>query len=471
MRDISSPPPQQTEGPVAAGTAPWTTWLWRAPVADPVDRRNAPMLQVVLLLLGLPPPLVWLYRAVALDIPWRPGEIQGMFLGLATSAAALGGVLLIRRGHFQWAIRQLLALIAASTIYAYATQGEAPQTFEEALLVVWIVLSGLMVGRHALWMMFAATVVALVLGGIHDVRAAADLYATPTTKVVVIATKLVIFLLIALVVDRSVRALRESLAEATRRGDELALANRRLEAEMAERERMRQQLVHAQKVEAVGRLAGGIAHDFNHLIGLILGYAAKGRTLDDPVELKKALAGVDAAGRRAAAATSKLLTFARREVVRVERFDAAAALRELQPMLRQLFPPQVRIGCELPTAPLPVEFDRAQFDLMVLGIAANAHDAMPDGGRFDVALRALDDARIELTLRDDGHGMEADVRARAFEPFFTTKPPGQGTGLGLSVVQDLVVESGGSVAIESAPRRGTAVRVVLPLAHAEAADG
>lgn len=458
------PPPPRAE---AAGVA---SWLWRARVADPVDRRNAPMLQVVLLLLGLAPPAAWAYRGLFSGIPWRAGETTSLIVSLAISAVALLGVALIRRGRFQWAIRQMLALVAVAMILDAALEGGHRDSYELPLAVVWMVLAGLMVGRRALWLMYGCVLASFVVGAFADLRSGRP-GDTGSNLAVMIAINGLIFLLIAIVVDRSVRALRESLAEATRRGDELALANRRLEAEMAERESMRQQLVHAQKVEAVGRLAGGVAHDFNHLLGLILGYAAKGRVLDDPAELRKALAGVDAAGRRAAAVTNKLLTFARREVGRVERFDAAAALRELQPMLQQLFPPQVRAGCEAPSVPLPIVFDRACFDLMVLGVAANANDAMPDGGRFDVALRTLDGTRIELTLRDDGHGMEAAVRERAFEPFFTTKPPGLGTGLGLSVVHDLVVDAGGSVAIDSAPRRGTTVRIVLPLARAGAADG
>lgn len=436
-------------------------WLANVPVADPVDRRNAPMLQVILLLLGTTPALMWLYRVVAVDIPWRPGEVQGMLLGLATCAVALFGVLLIRRGRFQWAIRQMLALIAVSMIYAYATQGSRPQMLEQPLLVLWIVLSGLMVGRHALWLMFAAVAIAFAASGVYDVLKAADAYATPLTETMYVLTEVVMFLMIAIVVDRSVKALRESLDEASQRGDALAAANRQLEVEIAERRRTQEQLIHAQKVETVGRLAGGVAHDFNHLLGLMLGYAAKGRRSDDGAELKQALAGVEAAARRGQAVTHKLLDFSRHDAARVEHFDAGAALRDVQPLLKQLFGPRVRIVGDIPGRPLPVLFDRAQFDLVVLNIAANANQAMPDGGEFRMTLRGVDGA-VEIELRDSGHGMSEEVRARLFEPFFTTRPVGQGTGLGLSVAHGAVVAQGGSISVDSVPGRGATFRVRLP---------
>jgi len=465
MSDVSSPPPFETERPRTTGATSWATWLWRAPVDDPVDRRNAPMLQVVLLVLGLAPPLLWVYRVAFSGIPWRAGETLSLSLSLVVSTFALVGVLLIRRGRFQWAIRQMLALIALSMILGHAFGSGAAQSDERPLVVVWMVLAGLMIGRRALWLMYGCVLVAFAAGGIADVRSGRPMD-TAANVAVSTAIDALIFLLIAVVIDRSVRALRESLAEATRRGDAAALANRRLEAEMIERERVQEQLVHAQKVEAVGLLAAGVAHDFNHLLGLILGYTAKARVLDDADELRKALAGVETAGRRAAGVAQRLLSFAHRGETRVERFDVGDALRELQPMLRQLFAPDVRIACALPALPLAIDFDPGQFDLVVLAIAGNANDAMPDGGVFSIALRAIEnDTQAELCLRDSGHGMPADVRERLFEPFFTTKPPGRGTGLGLSVARDLVRAAGGCIDADSRPGEGTAIRVLLPLAE------
>ncbi|MEO7433606.1 MAG: HAMP domain-containing sensor histidine kinase [Dokdonella sp.] len=440
-------------------------WLWRAPIADPIDRRNAPMLQVVLLFLGCAPPLMWLYRAFASDIPWRDGEIQSMVVSLMISAVAMSGVLLIRRGRFQWAIRQTLALIAAAMIFSYATAGTTSQAFEQPLQVVWMVLAGLMIGRRALWLTFACVVIAYTAGGVVDVRNAASAIDTPLNVTMSVVIESVMFLLIAVVIDRSVQALRESLGEATRRGDALAVANHRLEAEMAERKKAEQQLIHAQKVEVVGRLASGIAHDFNHLLGLILGYASRGLRTTDGVELKEILGGIDAAGRRATAVTRKLLDFSRIEATKIEEFDVADALRDLKPMLRQLFDPRVRIALDVSADRQMIAFDRAQLDLVVLNIAANANHAMPDGGEFHARTRVLADvSAVEMEFRDTGRGIHRNVSERLFEPFFTTKPAGQGTGLGLSVSKNLVNAAGGDITFESEVGAGSTFRVRLPMA-------
>lgn len=246
---------------------------------------------------------------------------------------------------------------------------------------------------------------------------------------------------------------------------ELAGTNRRLHAEIAERERVQAQLVHARKVEAVGTLAGGVVHDFNHLLGLIQGHAARGmRDPGDAGAAARALEGVMSAARRAEAISRKLLNFSRLDVASPEIFDARDALREMQPMLRQLFDPGIAIEPLLPDQPQPIRFDRAQFELMILNIAANAGQAMPDGGRFGVALRpGSDAANVAIELRDTGHGMDEAVKRRMFEPFFTTKPVGQGTGLGLAVVRDLVADAGGAISVDSDVGAGTTVRIELPL--------
>jgi signal transduction histidine kinase len=443
--------------------------LGRVPVEDPVDRRNAPMLQVVLLLLGLTPPLMWLYRAFASPLPWRDAETIGVIVSSAVSAVALFGVVLVRRGRFQWAARQLLAVIALSMLVAYAGAGFDAQRHEQPLLVVWIALAGLMIGRRALWSMYACIVAAFLIGYVNDWFAFAAKTDVVSDLVVDCVINCLVYLLIAVVVDRSVLALRGALAEANRRGDELALANRRLEAEMAERAKVQEQLIHAQKVEAIGRLASGVAHDFNHLLGLVLGYAGRA-DVDDPAARKKALEGIESAARRATSVTRKLLHFGRRDVASIESFDVAQVVRELQPMLRQLFDPAVRIVCDPGDAAFLVAFDRAQFELVLLNIAANANHAMPDGGEFHVVIGRTSDGGVELCLRDTGHGMEDSVRERIFEGFFTTKPPGEGMGLGLAVAADVIAAAGGSISVDSAPGRGATFRIRLPAVMAAGAD-
>lgn len=448
--------------------APWrsvSTWLSRAPVDDPVDRRNAPMLQILLLLLALTPPLMWLYRAVAVDTPWRPGETTSLAISLAISLFALLDLWMIRRGRFQAAVRLLMAVIAIAMLLAYLGSGFGANRFEQPIQAVWLIVAGLVIGRRALWLMYGWMVLAFVAGTFVDIGSE---HVPDTAMILVVdcAIAALIFLFIAIVVDRTVAALRESLHVATVRGDELARANERLQAEIAERERVREQLVHAQKMDAVGRLAAGVAHDFNHLLGLVAGHAARGqRAQADPDAMRQALAGVESAARRANAVSRKLLNFSRLDAATPETFDGGQALRDMQATLRQLFDPAVAIRMEVPDLPQPILFDRAQFDLVILNIAANASDAMPAGGTFGVALCTDDPAgRIAIELRDSGQGMAPDVQARIFEPFFTTKPPGQGTGLGLAVVRDLVAEAGGEIRVDSSTGSGTTVRIELPAA-------
>ena len=447
--------------------APWrsvSTWLSRVPIDDPVDRRNAPMLQVLLLMLASLPPLMWLYRVVAVDTPWRPGEATSLAISLAISVFALIDLWMIRRGRFQPAVRLLMAVLAIAMLLAYVGSGFGANRFEQPIQAVWLIVTGLVIGRRALWLMYGWMVLAFAAGGVVDFRAEGNVDAAGVLAVDCLIAAL-IFLFIAIVVDRTVAALRESLQAATIRGDELAHANQRLQAEIAERERVREQLVHAQKMDAVGRLAAGVAHDFNHLLGLVTGHAARGQRAEaDPASMRHALAGVESAARRASAVSRKLLNFSRLEVAAPEVFDGAHALRDMQPMLRQLFDPAVTIRMVVPEHPQPIRFDRAQFELVILNIAANANQAMADGGAFVVALRQLADGMCSLELRDTGHGMDEATRARVFEAFFTTRPPGQGTGLGLAVVHDLVADAGGRITIESAPGAGTRVRIELPLA-------
>ncbi|MGE8289869.1 MAG: sensor histidine kinase, partial [Stenotrophomonas sp.] len=275
-----------------------------------------------------------------------------------------------------------------------------------------------------------------------------------------------IWMLIAIALDRTVAALRNSLEESNARGQALALAYERLQEEVRERERTRDQLVHAQKMEAVGRLASGVAHDFNNVLGIILSYAAQRERLADrgAPALYEALGDVDLAARRALTISRKLLSFSRQEVARPEVFDAAASLRELMPMLKQLFGARVRLQLECADGALPVRMDIDRFGLVIINIAANARDAITDTGTFRIQAGRLDGAWVCLDLTDDGKGMPEDVRTQAFEPFFTTKPSGMGTGLGLSVVRDMLLEAGGKIDLVGPPAQGTTVRILLPLA-------
>ncbi|HVK51122.1 ATP-binding protein [Pseudoxanthomonas sp. PXM04] len=442
-------------GPLLRGVL---DWFRDVPIADPVDRRNAPMIQVISLLLAMLPPLAWIYRA-SVDIPWRPGEIASMVFSLAVSAAAGASFWLIRRGRFGAASYLLLAVFAVTVVPSYLSTGFDAQVYEQPILVIWMAIAGLVIGRRALWVMFACIAVAFCGGMWLEIARDGEVY----NRLVDLAARFAMFLMIAVVLDRSSVALRESLREANQRGNALAESNRLLEQEARERERAQEQLIHAQKVEAVGRLASGVAHDFGNLLSLILGYAGRGKRQDDPAALKEALAGVESAARRATLVTHKLLAFARQDETHLQTFDAGESLRELRPMLRQLFDPTVDVRLDVAEGLRPIRFDRTQFELMVLNIAANANHAMPGGGVFEVTA-GTGASGVAIGFRDTGTGMTPEVQARAFDPFFTTKPAGEGTGLGLSVARDLIQRAGGRIGVDSVVGAGTVIRIELPVA-------
>ena len=432
-------------------------WFGNVPIADPVDRRNAPMLQLISLLLAILPSLAWLYRIFAVDIPWRPGELTGLLLSLTVCVAAATAFVLIRIGRFAWASRLLLLVFAVTVVPAYLASGFGAQRFEQPILVIWMAIAGLIIGRSALWVMFSCIALAFVAGIWVDIGREGDAAALMGDA----AFSIAMFLMIAVVMDRSSVALRESLREANARGAALAESNRLLQEEMHERERTQQRLIHAQKMEAAGRLASGVAHDFGNLLGLIQGYVQNGKRSTSLEDALQSLAGVESAAKRAAAVSGKLLSFSRQEQTRPEVFDAALALTQMQPMLRQLFDPAVALTFPEAASPQHIRFDRTQFELLVLNLAANAQYVMPDGGLF--AMHAPNaEGPVVLLFRDTGPGIPAEVQARIFDPFFTTKPAEQGTGLGLAVVKDLVEAAGGHVYVESSADTGSTLRLEFP---------
>jgi two-component system NtrC family sensor kinase len=238
-------------------------------------------------------------------------------------------------------------------------------------------------------------------------------------------------------------------------------ARERAAAELAD---ARAELLQAQKLDALGRLTGGVAHDFSNLLAAVAG-AARGlrRGGSDPAAL---LDGIDLAVERGALLTRRLLGFSRRDAVRTEVVDLGEALERARPMVGQAGRPGVAIAVVRPHPdPLPVLADPAELELSVLNLVSNAVDALPGGGevRVSASLQAAEGLAV-LEVADDGVGMPEEVRDRALEPFFTTKGPDRGTGLGLAAVHGFARRAGGRVEIDSAPGRGTRVRVLLPLA-------
>ncbi|MCU0623157.1 MAG: PAS domain S-box protein [Gemmatimonadaceae bacterium] len=235
--------------------------------------------------------------------------------------------------------------------------------------------------------------------------------------------------------------------------------------DVTDRQALEERLRETQKLEGLGRLAGGIAHDFNNLLTAILGYSEDLVHELPPGRLREDVEQIAAAGHRARELTAQLLAFARRQIVQPKTFDPGARVGESLRMLTRVLGEDIALRLDVAPGLPSVRMDPAQFDQIVLNLAVNARDAMPDGGRLDVRLRHRPESgpdHVEMLVRDSGVGMSPDVLAQVFEPFFTTKELGHGTGMGLATVYGIVQQAGGTIAVESVPGHGTTFTVVLP---------
>jgi len=229
------------------------------------------------------------------------------------------------------------------------------------------------------------------------------------------------------------------------------------------------QLLQAQKMEAVGRLAGGVAHDFNNLLTAIGGYAelVKAQLVEgDP--LRDDVAEILLAAQRAGGLTRQLLAFGRRQVMQPRVLDLTTVLEGMHKLLARLIGEDVQVMHEIAPGLGRVHADPGQIEQVIMNLAVNARDAMPRGGRLTFRLRNTpprasgEPASVQLEVQDTGHGMDEATLARIFEPFFTTKEEGRGTGLGLSTVFGIVEQHRGQIRVDSAPGRGTTFRIDLP---------
>jgi two-component system cell cycle sensor histidine kinase/response regulator CckA len=263
--------------------------------------------------------------------------------------------------------------------------------------------------------------------------------------------------------------------------------------DVTERRALREQLLQAQKMEGIGRLAGGVAHDFNNLLTAILGYVEMAR-LELPADLavdhpiRADLDEIGAAGERAASLTRQLLTFASKQIVAPVRLDLSTLIADLLKMMRPLLGENIAVETDLEAAIGTIEADPSQIQQLLVNLTVNARDAMPEGGRLIIETAtenvteaiaatqpgARSGSHVRLSVTDTGCGMSPEVRSHLFEPFFTTKGPGKGTGLGLATCHGIVRQMGGHIRVFSEPGNGTTFRIFLPCvggpATARAAD-
>jgi PAS domain S-box-containing protein len=241
----------------------------------------------------------------------------------------------------------------------------------------------------------------------------------------------------------------------------------RREAEQALRDRD-EQLRQKHKMEAIGRLAGGVAHDFNNLLTVINGYSQLLLTTLPAKDPQHAyVKEIHNAGERAAELSRQLLAFGRRQLLQLTVLNLNTVVRDVERMLRRIIGEDVALLCHLDPSLNNIEADVNQLHQVLLNLAANARDAMPDGGLLTIETANSRGAAgrsrsVILRVTDTGHGMDDATRDRMFEPFFTTKPQGKGTGLGLATVYGIVRQVGGTIAVETAVGRGTTFAIAFP---------
>lgn len=262
--------------------------------------------------------------------------------------------------------------------------------------------------------------------------------------------------------------------------------------EVTEQEKLEQQLRQSQRLESLGQLAGGVAHDFNNLLGVIVNFASFAKEEVAKAAQKKGgehwrqveqdLEQVERAAERGGQLTHQLLMFARREVAQVQIIDVNEVVRQLEPLLKRTLGEHVQLSIHPEDGIWPILMDQGQLEQVLVNLAVNARDAMPDGGSLSIDTQNVEVEEayaasrpgiptgryVRLRVSDTGIGMDEATVQRAFEPFFTTKPKGEGTGLGLATVYGLITQAGGRATIYSEPGHGTTFTAMLPATEATA---
>ena len=253
--------------------------------------------------------------------------------------------------------------------------------------------------------------------------------------------------------------------------------------DLTRQRKLEDQLVQAQKMEAVGQLAGGVAHDFNNLLTVIMSYSSMLLTdMEAANPMRGDIQEISNAATRAATLTRQLLAFSRKQVLQLQAVNVNEVVSHVEKLLRRLIGEDISLSTHLDPSLAHINGDPGQLEQVLLNLAVNARDAMPNGGALTIATGNVDlsdehgerhmgaapGKYVMVSVTDTGGGMTKEVQQRLFEPFYTTKGPGKGTGLGLSTVHGIVKQSGGDVYVYSELGHGTTFKVYFPCLNAEA---
>jgi signal transduction histidine kinase/ActR/RegA family two-component response regulator len=336
------------------------------------------------------------------------------------------------------------------------------------VLAVCVVVAGLTLGRVALFasLTLAATIVFFLGPRESD---------APFGRIMTTIGFVSVSGALAVVVQFVVSRLESTIHEISRAADRLRAEQSLREQTQQDLARLQSALYQTQKLDAVGKLAGGVAHDFNNTLQVVLGWTEILRDTTDPDQIREGIEEIRAAATGSSRLTRQLLAFSRPDLRAPIRVDLNEVLPSVVASYRRLMPDDVSVVLEMDQG-LSIEIDRGHLTQALLNLVLNARDAMPGGGVLELNARLRPSAplhppaagsgsagTVEITVSDNGSGMDEATKARAFDPFFTTKGT-QGTGLGLSTVYGVVHQAGGTIDVESAPGKGSSFTLRFPLA-------
>ena len=379
------------------------------------------------------------------------------------SAVVLGSLtcgFVLRRVPDRWVHVASASLLWCTTSSTLVTLSVTPLPGPVLLLTIQIASAGVLL--HTGWVI--ASLVAVVAASIPLVLHIPGM--PPTMAIAALVTSAGFALLIhRLLLAAAVRDEEHRLAEAA--------SGRRLAKQLEERASLHDQLLHSQRMEAVGTLAAGVAHDMNNVLASMSNVATlllDGATRDQRPDLDQIIEQAD----RGAQLTRGLLAFSRRGQYRKEVLELGTHLRRMLPLLQRMLPKSVEVRDEIAVGDERIEADAVHLGQVLVNLALNAADAMKGAGTIAIRASVVDREgrqHVRLQVADTGHGMDAATRLRVFEPFFTTKPMGQGSGLGLSIVWGIVQAHGGKIDVRSEVGAGSTFTIYLPTTDAPLTAG